>query len=217
MASRILDMGDVLTLIEQASAPSITDQAQRMAKARSPAVIRSPSRFLEQMRKPSRRWGRWASCSGDAPGMAEARKQLEQIDDRELDGWPRSSAPLTPQNDGRHEVLNGSQQARIAKAPACRCRTSQQPRRPHRGAQKMMKRMRSGGEGVPGLPGIPHARRNRRRPKGNKPPKIKKSRNSPANAPRRTRVTEQQPDARCPDQFTDSSKAASAGQLTHPA
>ena len=84
MASRILDMGDVLTLIEQAERAFDAEQAQRMADKVARGDAFTLEEFLEQMQA-VKKMGSLGKLLGMLPGMAEARKQLEQIDDRELD------------------------------------------------------------------------------------------------------------------------------------
>ncbi|HNE89171.1 MAG TPA: signal recognition particle protein [Actinomycetota bacterium] len=209
MASRILDMGDVLTLIEQAERAFDADQAQRMADKVARGDAFTLEEFLEQMQA-VKKMGSLGKLLGMLPGMAEARKQLEQIDDRELDRVAAIIHSMTPQERRDTKVLNGSRRARIAKGAGVQVSDVNNLVDRFTEAQKMMKRMRSGGGGMPGVPGMPPMPGMSKKAKGKgKPPKAKKGRsgNPAKRAQQDAGVTEQQPDApftpdQLPDEFT---------------
>ncbi len=154
MASRILDMGDVLTLIEQAERAFDADQAARMADKVARGDAFTLEEFLEQMQA-VKKMGSLGKLLGMLPGMAEARKQLEQIDDRELDRVAAIIHSMTPDERRDTKILNGSRRARIARGAGVQVSDVNNLVDRFTEAQKMMKRMRSGGGGMPAMPGMP--------------------------------------------------------------
>jgi signal recognition particle subunit SRP54 len=153
MASRILDMGDVLTLIEQAERAFDADQAARMADKVARGDAFTLEEFLEQMQA-VKKMGSLGKLLGMLPGMADARKQLEQIDDRDLDRVAAIIHSMTPQERRDTKILNGSRRARIARGAGVQVSDVNNLVERFTEAQKMMKRMRNGG-GMPGMPGMP--------------------------------------------------------------
>ena len=153
MASRILDMGDVLTLIEQAERAFDADQAARMADKVAKGDAFTLEEFLEQMQA-IKKMGALGKLLGMLPGMAEARKQLEQVDDRELDRVAAIIHSMTPQERRDTKILNGSRRARIARGAGVQVSDVNNLVDRFTEAQKMMKQMRGGG-GMPGMPGMP--------------------------------------------------------------
>ena len=153
MASRILDMGDVLTLIEQAERAFDADQAARMADKVAKGDAFTLEEFLEQMQA-IKKMGSLGKLLGMLPGMAEARKQLEQVDDRELDRVAAIIHSMTPQERRDTKILNGSRRARIARGAGVQVSDVNNLVDRFTEAQKMMKQMRGGG-GMPGMPGMP--------------------------------------------------------------
>src|SRR5690606_16788995 len=84
MASRILDMGDILTLIEQAQRTFDEQEAAKMAGKLVSGEAFTLDDFLEQMMM-VRRLGPIKNLLGMMPGMGQMRDQLNKIDDRDLD------------------------------------------------------------------------------------------------------------------------------------
>src|SRR4051812_4399715 len=84
MASRILGMGDMLTLIEQAEKTFEADEAERMAERMMGPGELTLEDFLEQMMM-VRRMGPIGNLLGMLPGMSQIKDQISQIDDRDLD------------------------------------------------------------------------------------------------------------------------------------
>ena len=179
MANRILDMGDVLTLIEQAERAFDAEQAERMAQKVSAGESFTLSDFLEQMQS-IKKMGSLGKILGMLPGMGEMKDQLDQIDDRELDRVAAIIQSMTPAERADPKILNGSRRTRIARGSGTQVsdvnglidRFSQ--------AQKMMKQMGKGGgmpgmPGIPGIPGMPGAKKSAQR-KVSKQRKPKKGR-----------------------------------------
>ena len=175
MASRILDMGDVLTLIEQAERAFDSEQAARMADKVARGDAFTLEEFLEQMQA-IKKMGSLGKLLGMLPGMAEARKQLEQIDDRELARVEAIIHSMTPQERRDTKILNGSRRARIARGAGVQVSDVNGLVDRFAEAQKMMKQMRAGGGGgMPGMPGMPGMSK-KSRGKVKQAPKSKKGR-----------------------------------------
>src|SRR5699024_4134248 len=83
IASRILDMGDMLTLIEQAERAFDAEQAEEMAAKMQRGDSFSLEDFLQQLQA-VKQMGSMKKLLGMMPGMAQAREQLENFDEREI-------------------------------------------------------------------------------------------------------------------------------------
>ena len=153
MASRILDMGDVMTLIEQAERAFDAEQAERMASKVAKGDDFTLEDFLEQMMA-LKKMGSLTKLLGMLPGMGEMRAQLDQFDDREMDKVAAIIRSMTPAERADHKILNGSRRARIARGSGVEVQAVNQLVDRFVDAQKMMKQMRNGG-GMPGIPGMP--------------------------------------------------------------
>ncbi len=155
MASRILDMGDVLTLIEQAERAFDAEQAERMQRKVSAGEDFTLDDFLEQMQA-VKKMGSLGKILGMLPGMREMKAQLDQVDDKELDRVAAIIQSMTPAERSEPKILNGSRRARIAKGSGSTVSDVNGLIDRFASAQKMMKQMGKGGmPGMPGMPGIP--------------------------------------------------------------
>ncbi|HEX6755706.1 MAG TPA: signal recognition particle protein [Mycobacteriales bacterium] len=114
MASRILGMGDMLTLIEQAQKTFDEDEAERMAGKLASGTDFTLEDFLEQMMA-IRRMGPISNLLGMLPGMGQMKDQLENIDDRDLDRTAAIIRSMTPSERQDPKIINGSRRARIAR------------------------------------------------------------------------------------------------------
>lgn len=152
MASRILDMGDVLTLIEQAERAFDSEQAERMAQKVSAGEDFTLEDFLEQMQA-VKKMGSLGKILGMLPGMGEMKAQLEQVDEREIDRVSAIIQSMTPQERHDPKILNGSRRARIARGSGTQVSDVNGLIERFGEAQKMMRQMR-GGKGMPGMPGF---------------------------------------------------------------
>jgi signal recognition particle subunit SRP54 len=151
MASRILDMGDVLTLIEQAEKAFDAEQAERMAAKVSKGEDFTLDDFLEQMQA-VKKMGSLGKILGMLPGMGEMKAQLDQVDDRELDRVAAIIQSMTPAERHDPKILNGSRRARIAKGSGSTVSDVNSLIERFAGAQKMMRQMGKGG--MPAMPGF---------------------------------------------------------------
>jgi len=152
MASRILDMGDVLTLIEQAERAFDADQAEKMAAKFAADEDFTLDDFLQQMAA-LKNMGSLKKMLGMLPGMGELREQLENFDEREMDRVEAIIRSMTPQERRQPRILNGSRRSRIARGSGVQVSDVNQLLERFTEAQKMMRQMRRGG--LPGMPGVP--------------------------------------------------------------
>jgi signal recognition particle subunit SRP54 len=114
MASRILGMGDVLSLIEKAESVQDADQAADLERKIRKQQFTLDD-FLTQM-KQVRRMGPLQNVLGLMPGMGKAMRQLRQVDmdDRELDRLEAIILSMTPAERADPTVIDGSRRKRIA-------------------------------------------------------------------------------------------------------
>lgn len=153
MANRILDMGDVLTLIEQAERAFDAEQAERMARKVSQGEDFTLEDFLEQMQS-IKKMGSLGKILGMLPGMGEMKAQLDSVDDRELDRVSAIIQSMTPGERQDPKILNGSRRARIARGSGTAVSDVNALVDRFGQAQKMMRQMGPGG--MPGnMPGMP--------------------------------------------------------------
>ncbi len=153
MASRILDMGDVLSLIESAERAFDSEQTARMAGKVASGDDFTLEDFLEQMMG-LKKMGSLTKILGMLPGMGEMKAQIENFDDNELDRVAAIIRSMTPAERADHSILNGSRRARIARGAGVEVSAVNQLVDRFVEAQKMMRQMRAGG-GMPGMPGMP--------------------------------------------------------------
>ena len=114
MASRILGMGDLLTLIEQAEQVFDADQAAASAHKISTGEL-SLEDFLEQMLA-VRKMGPIGNILGMLPGAnaGQMKEALAQVDDRQLDKLQAIIRGMTPSERADPKIINGSRRLRIA-------------------------------------------------------------------------------------------------------
>jgi signal recognition particle subunit SRP54 len=113
MASRILDLGDVLTLIEQAERTFDADQAASMAGKLASGEGFTLEDFVEQLAM-VRKLGPIGNLLGMLPGAGQNRELLSQVSDRDLDRAAAIVNSMTPQERRQPKMINGSRRARIA-------------------------------------------------------------------------------------------------------
>src|SRR5438067_7016705 len=114
MASRILGMGDVLTLIEHAERTFEADETAQMAERMLGPGELTLEDFLQQMMM-VRRMGPIGNLLGMLPGMGQIKEQISQIDDRDLDRVAAIIRSMTPAERQDPKLINGSRRLRIAK------------------------------------------------------------------------------------------------------
>ena len=152
MASRILDMGDILTLIEQAQRQFDEEEARKAAGKMSEGSFGLDD-FLEQLQQ-VRKLGSFKSILGMIPGMAQHRKELEQFDEKEVDRTQAIIQSMTPQERREPSIIDGSRRARIAYGAGTTVSAVNGLLQRFEQAAKMMKRMTNGSRSIPGMGGM---------------------------------------------------------------
>lgn len=171
MASRILDMGDVLTLIEQAEKAFDAEQAAKAAaKLTGQGGDFTLTDFLEQMQA-VRKMGSLTKIMGMLPGMGQFRDQLENFDEREIDRIQAIIYSMTPGERDNPKIIDGSRRSRIAKGSGVTVSDVNTLIDRFYQARNMMASMAKGGGGLPGAPGGAFGKRARAR----QAPQAKKS------------------------------------------
>lgn len=152
MADRILGMGDVLSLIEQAERTmdkeSVEKSAGRLLEGRF-----TLDDFLDQLQQ-VRRLGSLGGIMKLLPGMSkELRQAADQVDDREIARVEAIVRSMTAAERSDPSIIDGSRRVRIARGSGTSTQDVNHLLKQHREMQKMVKGMASGG-GVPGMPGL---------------------------------------------------------------
>ena len=152
MASRILDMGDILTLIEQAQKQFDEEEARKAAVKISDGSFGLDG-FLDQLQQ-VRKLGPMKNLLGMIPGMAAHRKELEQFDEREIDRTEAIIRSMTPAERRDPSIIDGSRRARIAYGSGVTVSQVNALLQRFDQAAKMMRRMSNkAGAGMPGFGG----------------------------------------------------------------
>jgi signal recognition particle subunit SRP54 len=152
MASRILDMGDLLTLIEQAEKVFERDQAEQMAAKLATGNEFTLEDFLAQLQA-VQKMGSMSKLLGMLPGMSEHKEAINNLDDREFDRIRAIIQSMTPTERADVKVLNASRRQRIALGSGTQVSDVNQLVTRFGEARKMMAQMAKGG-GIPGMPGM---------------------------------------------------------------
>ncbi|MFC8503987.1 signal recognition particle protein [Pedococcus sp. NPDC057267] len=152
MASRILDMGDVLTLIEQAERAFDRSQAEEMQRKFLAEEDFTFDDFLNQMAA-LKKMGGLKSMLGMMPGMGQMKAQLDNLDPKEFDRVEAMVRSMTPFERTHSKQINGSRRARIAKGSGVEVSEVNALLERFTEAQKMMKQLARGG-GIPGMPSM---------------------------------------------------------------
>ncbi|MCZ4537219.1 signal recognition particle protein [Gordonia sp. NPDC057258] len=112
MASRILGMGDVLSLIEQAEQHWDAQQAEAAAAKITQGELTLED-FLEQMLM-IRKMGPIGNILGMLPGAGQMKDVLSQVDDKQLDRVQAIIRGMTPAERDNPKIINASRRIRIA-------------------------------------------------------------------------------------------------------
>ena len=184
MASRILGLGDVQTLAEQAKRAFDPDASAALESKFAAGEDFTLNDFLQQL-EAMKKMGSMTKLLGLLPGANSGamKKQLESFDERELVRTQAIVQSMTPQERVNPKVLNGSRRARIAGGSGRSVSEINNLVDRFTQAQKMMRQMRTkgnpmaalggmGGMGSAGLPSAPN--------KGVQPAKKKSKSGNPA-------------------------------------
>ncbi|RKR73668.1 signal recognition particle protein [Frondihabitans australicus] len=150
MASRILDLGDILTLIEQVQSAFDEKEAAEIAEKFATDSFTLDD-FLKQMQQ-LRKMGSIKGMLGMLPGAKGMREQLDNFDEREITRTEAIIQSMTPQERANSKLLNGSRRLRIARGSGMTVTDVNQLVNRFEQAAKMMKTVAKGG--VPQVPGM---------------------------------------------------------------
>lgn len=183
MAQRILGMGDVATLAEQAKKALDEKSAARLEEKFVSGEDFTFDDFLEQLQA-MKKMGSMSKLLGMLPGMpgaqgAQMKKQIESIDDSETDRAAAIIQSMTPLERSNPKIINGSRRLRIAKGSGNEVSSVNRLLERFAGAQKAMKQMQNIRPGAKaGLPGLPPGIGAGAHPRGTqRPPKKSRSGN----------------------------------------
>ena len=144
MASRILGMGDVLTMIEKAQAVVDEKQAIELEKK-----LRKNQFTLEDFRDQMvqiRKMGSLTDLMGMIPGMGKLKQMKNlQVDEREFVRIEAMINSMTPQERYQHQIINGSRRKRIAKGSGTSVQDVNRLLKNYSQVMKMMKKFNKGG------------------------------------------------------------------------
>jgi signal recognition particle subunit SRP54 len=157
MASRILGMGDMLSLIEKAE-KSLDEEKAREAAERVLAAQFTLEDFLIQMRE-VRKLGPLQDLLGMLPGIPGGKNALKdlQVDERELARTEAMILAMTPEERLNPAIIGGSRRVRIARGSGTTTQQVNGLLKQFDQARRMMRSVLGGKRmpRVPGMPGIP--------------------------------------------------------------
>ena len=148
MAGRILGMGDVLSLIEQAEQVFDAERAEAAAAKIGTGELTLED-FLEQMLA-IRKMGPIGNLLGMLPGAGQMKDALAQVDDKQLDRLQAIIRGMTPEERADPKIINASRRLRIANGSGVTVSEVNQLVDRFFEARKMMSSM-LGGMGIPGM------------------------------------------------------------------
>ncbi len=155
LASRILGMGDVLTLIEKAQENIDQESAQKAADKLLKATFNFED-FLEQLQQ-IKKLGPLSQLLGMVPGLSQVTKDLpSDVTDKQMKRIEAIIHSMTREERQRPDVLNGSRRKRIAIGSGTSVQEVNQLMSQFKQMQRMMQQLKSGkGRGMfPGIPGL---------------------------------------------------------------
>ncbi|MBE8162589.1 MAG: signal recognition particle protein [Bdellovibrionaceae bacterium] len=147
LASRILDMGDVLSLVEKAQ--DIISEKEAMLSAKKMAKNQwSIDDFLKQM-KMMKKMGGMGSILKMLPGAGQLTKQMKGMNppDEEMKKIEAIIQSMTPKERRNHKILNASRRLRIAQGSGTEVRDLNRFLKQFEQSKKMMAQMMKGGMG----------------------------------------------------------------------
>ncbi len=145
MASRILGMGDVLSLVEEVHRKVDHTKAEKLAKKLQKGKGFDLSDFKEQMEQMANMGG-MSSLMEKLPGMSEIPDHVKnQVNDREIGRTIAIINSMTPQERRFPNVIKGSRKRRIAGGSGVQVQEINKLLKQFTQMQKMMKKMKGGG------------------------------------------------------------------------
>ena len=161
MASRILGMGDVLSLIERAEQQIDEKKAAELAKKLEEDKF-DLNDMMDQLRQ-IRKMGDLKGMLGMIPGMGKQLKDVE-VDERGLDRVEAVILSMTPAERAKPDILNASRRRRIAAGCGLKVEDVNRVVKQYDQMRQMMRQMKKMGKGkkglrgfrgFPGMPGMP--------------------------------------------------------------
>jgi signal recognition particle subunit SRP54 len=155
LASRILGMGDVLTLIEKTQSVYTEQQAKDIAQKLRKSEFTLDD-FLQQLRQ-VRKMGSMTDIMKMIPGLSRAMPNLE-IDERDVKRVEAIICSMTMRERARPEILNGSRRKRIARGSGTQVSDVNKLVKQFEASRQMMKQFGGGKRPrlpFPGMPGLP--------------------------------------------------------------
>lgn len=156
MASRILGMGDVLSLIEKAQESFDAEEAKKMEKKLRKADFTLDD-FLAQMNQ-MKKLGSFETILGMIPGMGGLKKKLGDVDmdfnSKEFKHIEAIITSMTPKERADVSIINGSRRKRIAMGSGTRVQDVNKLLKQFTEMRKMMKKMKNMKGGKGGFPGL---------------------------------------------------------------
>lgn len=174
IASRILDMGDILTLIEDMQRKTDSKKAEKFANKLKTGEAFTFDDFREQMQE-MRKMGGLSSMMQMLPGVGALPDELKnRVNDKEFARIEAIICSMTPKERKHPEIIKGSRKKRIAMGAGVEVQKVNQLLNQFNTMQKMMKKLKKGGMrgmagalrgmmggmggggmgGMPGLPGM---------------------------------------------------------------
>ncbi|WP_455218879.1 signal recognition particle protein [Kaarinaea lacus] len=145
MASRILGMGDVLSLIEEVEQKVDRQEAERLAKKVSKGKGFNLEDFQSQL-KQMQNMGGLAGLMDKMPGMSGMTQAMKnQVDDKQIKRLEAIINSMTPHERRFPKVINGSRKKRIAAGSGTQIQDVNRMLKQFTQMQKMMKKMSKGG------------------------------------------------------------------------
>jgi signal recognition particle subunit SRP54 len=150
MASRILGMGDVLSLIEKAEAAVEEDEREELERRMMQGEF-SFDDFLKSY-KMLRRMGPLQGVMKLIPGLGNQLEGLDQVDEKQLARVEGIILSMTPRERALPHLIDGSRRQRIARGSGTEVQQVNQLLEARKQMAKLMKQMQSGK--TPSLPGL---------------------------------------------------------------
>jgi len=151
VASRILDMGDVVSLVEKAAETFDKEESEKLAKKMKKGEfdMNDLAQQLQQMKK----LGGMQGVLGMLPGVGKVKDQLSAagIDDKILTRQEAVISSMTKQERADPDLINGSRRRRIAQGAGVEVSEVNKLLKMHRQMSDMMKKMSKGGRAMQGL------------------------------------------------------------------
>jgi signal recognition particle subunit SRP54 len=150
LASRILGMGDVLTLIERAESAFDQEQAERLERKLREASFDLED-FLEQLQQ-VRKMGSLSQVLELVPGLGQLSQDVSpEVTDRQFRRIEAIVLSMTPEERRKPRILNASRKRRIARGSGTSVQEVNALLKQFRQMQRMMKQLGKGKQGMRGL------------------------------------------------------------------